>query len=396
MSRVLDTALARVELEYLSDTIRDNVSVIKDLSHFSTLQEDGLGGAFHKSLRIKSMIDELEDQAQKKPSWMVLAALVRSEYRLWRLNDRTLLRQNPFLSHWVEAIQRLEAVTHPYMHDGTTTIEDLSARDINATRLEMLKRLFLSEVLFVASATPQDLYNVRYPGTPFDLRPYVRMLEEEGVYEPSNLQSTPTASFPSATLYSAFPKDGVEKPQNHSPAPENLTSQDYGRLQGLTLQAWKDYIMSHMAEHPRSVFAELTHIPIALPALEFLTNLITTFTLEEHDIDPKEVVLCFVQHALRLIEHMGQPGTINHEPPVQTDIGIIVDDEHGREAQSRALRLLILFLKNLNRKGLIVVGLDKKYTLYYDLEGMYRSYMWMKEVREFKTLIEQGDSTDEG
>ncbi|KAJ4987695.1 hypothetical protein SVAN01_06862 [Stagonosporopsis vannaccii] len=363
----LDTALARVELAYLSDVVRDNMAVVKDLDHVSTLQEDGAGGGFQKSLRIKAMIDELEHQAQKQPSWRVLAALVRSEYRLWRLNEPTALRQNPFLSHWVEAIQRLDAVTRS--HEEPATTDDLSARDIAATRLEMIKRLFLSQVLFVASATPQQLYDVRYPGTPFDLEPYIRILEEEGIYEPSAVQSTPAPSVPGVTHDSTHVTDRVE---------------------------WKDSIMSTMTSDPSHVFAELTHLPIAIPALEFLTNLVTTFTLEKHNIDPKEVVLCFVQHALRLVEHMGQSATINHQPPVQTDIGIVVDDEHGREAQSRALRLLILFLKNLDRKGMIVVDLDKKYTLYYDLEGMYRSYMWMREVREFKTLIEQGDSTDEG
>lgn len=65
-----------------------------------------------------------------------------------------------------------------------------------------------------------------------------------------------------------------------------------------------------------------------------------------------------------------------------------MEGAHGREAQTRALRLLVLFLGNLVRKGEVEVGREGESSLYWDLEGLYRSYMWMREVREFKGMIE--------
>ncbi|KAJ8109730.1 hypothetical protein OPT61_g7247 [Boeremia exigua] len=385
----LNTALARVELEYLSDVGRDNLSVMKDLSHISTLQEDGIGGAFEKSLRVKGMIDELEVEARERPSWRMLAALVRSEFRLWQLNEQTPVRLNPFLSHWVEAIQRLQEGTQS--HGAQASTDGVSAADIAATRLEMIKRMLLAGMDAVASATPQQLYNTRYPRTPFDVEPYIRMLEEEGIYEPSPAPSNPTAS-PKATSHG----DSAIDDQTPTHAPQTPTAQEPSSKQRPTLQEWKASVLSQMAHDPSAVLAELTRLPIALPALEFLTNLVTNSTLSTHNINAKEVVLCFIQHALRLVEHMGQPAGMHHPAPPQTDIGIVVDDEHGREAQSRALRLLILFLKNLVRKGLVDVDPGEEFTLYYDLEGMYRSYMWMREVREFKMLIEDRGVVDDG
>ncbi|KAH6625143.1 hypothetical protein C7974DRAFT_195423 [Boeremia exigua] len=386
----LTSALARVELEHLADVVRDNATVVKDLSHVSTLQEDGVGGAFEKSLRVKGMIDALEAEAQRQPSWGMLAALVRSEYRLWALNAETPLRLNPFLSHWVEAVQRLETAAQPQR--GQPATEGLSARDIAATRLETIKRMLRSDADAIALATPQQLYEARYPPTPFDVQPYVRMLEEEGIYEPS-----PAPPVSVTTTHDAPAPTGPRAtPQTPTHAPQKSTPQNERRTQRPTLQEWKASVLSTLDQNPTLIFAQLTRLPIALPALEFLTNLVTNSTLATHNIDAKEVVLCFIQHALRLVEHMGQPPSINHQPPPQTDIGVAVDDAHGRDAQTRALRLLILFLKNLVRKGLVDVDPGEKHTLYYDLEGMYHSYMWMKEVREFKTLIEEGDTTDEG
>ena len=382
----LSSALARIELEYLSDVVRRNAEVMKDLDHISTLQEDGHGGAFEKSLRVKSMIDELEVEAQKQPGWKILAAIVRSEYRLCVLNAETPLRHNPFLSHWVEAMQRLEVAAQS--HSAQAVTDHVSARDIAATRLEMIKRLLLQHTNALAFATPQQLYDARRPGTPFDVQPYVRMLEEEGIYEPSPVPPTPIATLPKPTHSDATAADESIYPSGKpSGIPTFPTRQEYIATRRHTLKAWKDLVLSNLDTNPKWVVEQLTHLPIALPALEFLTDLVTNHSLSMHSIDAKEVVLCFIQHALRLVEHMGQLPDPNVEAPHQTEIGIETDNGLGRDAQSRAISLLILFLRNLIRKGLVVVDPSAENTLYYDIKGMCTSYVWMKEVRDFKTSI---------
>lgn len=370
----LPSALARIELEYLSDMVRRCADAVKDLDRVSTLREDAVGGTFEKSLRVKAMIDTLELQAQKQPSWETLAALISSEYRLWILNVDTPLRLNPFLSHWVEAVLRLEAAVNS--HSGEPTIGGVSARDAAATRLEMIKRLLgANDVL--ATATPQQMYDARYPGTPFDVRPYVRMLEEEGVYDPS---STPTAAStqPDISL--------IEEPTK---PPRKLTFEEWKR----------DFVARIRTTQVWITIEELTHLPIALPTLDFLTTLITDFTLARNKIDYKTVISLYTQHALRLIEYMGQPPERAGTPPPQTDVGLgtatsVLD--HGQEAQSRAIRLLLLFLKNLIRRGLVDVAPSEDTTLYYEIQEICVRYVWIREVREFRTWIDEGETTEEG
>ncbi|KAJ4309295.1 hypothetical protein N0V94_008996, partial [Neodidymelliopsis sp. IMI 364377] len=153
-------ALARIELDALSDPDRTCADALKDLDHISTLQEDGAGGAFEKSLRVKSTIDTLEAQVQEQPSWKVLAAITNSEYRLWRLNAETPLRHNPFLSHWVEAVQRLEVEV--VGRSGKAATHEVSKEDIAATRLEMIKGLLRGNATNeLSTSTPRLLYDAR-------------------------------------------------------------------------------------------------------------------------------------------------------------------------------------------------------------------------------------------
>ena len=472
----LHTALARIELEYLSDMDRGNALVVRDVNYISTLQEDGVGGAFEKSLRVKGMIDELEALAEQQPSWKTLAALVRSEYRLWLMNEQTPLRQNPFLSHWVEAIQRLEIAAH--VRDEVEA-EEVSAQDIAATRLEMIKRMLVSPVNS-GNLTPRLVYQTRFPGTPFDVQPYIRVLEEEGIYEPapppavsvvakepSTLISEPDGRIKARLSYNvaesstsvrqepdvgvkgksklgiqqesdrierrrksieqerdwmmrerdstqparnSINDDGInqaraaiqqerdnihqERDRTYSPSstrepPHSPNSSDLTSTPHPTFPTWRRNLLALLRTSPSLATHQLTRLPLSLPALSFLTDLITHRTLPPHNISPAQVILHFTQHALRLIEHMGQPPHPATTPcPPVTDVGTEPVAAHGRDAQTRALRLLVLFLGNLVRKGEVQVGREGESSLYWDLEGLYRSYMWMGEVREFKGMIE--------
>jgi hypothetical protein len=168
----------------------------------------------------------------------------------------------------------------------------------------------------------------------------------------------------------------------------------------LTFQQWKDDLLSRLKTDPTSAFEDLTHLPIALPALDFLTTLITNHTLDVANlesidsIDSKLVVTTYIQHALRLVEYMGQPSDANShiDPPRQTNIGIDTDTsmlDRGREAQSRAIRLLLLFMKNLIKRGLVGVEPTDDITLYYEIQEICVGYVWMREVREFRVWLDE-------
>lgn len=390
----LNSALAKVELQTLSDLLRQNDEVLKEVDHISTLQEDGIGGGFEKSMRVKAMIDTLESGAQREPSWTGLAALVRSEYRLWKLNDHTPLRVNPFLSHWVEAIQRLDAVTQAYrpILDDKYLEGIISAEDIAATRLEMLKELLKYGGEALMTATPQTLHFTRYPPKPFDIRPFIRMLEEEGIYEPSSASPPPS-------LTTMAPKvTHSDSPAASSPGTSSVDSPQppAAPLAVHPGMKWRESILLNLEINPTLAIDQLTHLPIAIAALDFLTTLITGSKIRTHGINPKQIVLSFVQHALRIIEYTGQPPNPAIDPPPETDIGMSTDFGHGRDAQSRAIRLLLLFLKNLMRRGLVDVYPNMDFTLYYDIQEICTQYLWMKEVREFRAWLDEGKIVEDG
>ena len=59
--------------------------------------------------------------------------------------------------------------------------------------------------------------------------------------------------------------------------------------------------------------------------------------------------------------------------------------EYGKEAQSRAVKLLLLFIKNL-----IVKDLLGTQWFYLEIEEICVRYVWIKEVRDFRTFLEEG------
>lgn len=386
----LHSALAKLELQSLSDLNRQNDEVLQEVEHISTLQEDGVGGAFGKSLRIKGMIDELAAKVQTEPNWCSLAALLRSEYRLWKLNLDTPIRFNPFLSHWVEAILQLNAVTQgyrPILDDRHVTNGAISNLDIAATRLEMLKELLKYGGEALMTATPQSLYTTRFPPKPFDIRPFIRMLEEEGIYEPSQTIPPPNLTVPSRLAQTDPPSPSASSTDSPNVSMTDLSMKPAPQAPGLR---WKELILLNLEHNPTAAVHQLTHLPIAIPALDFLTTLITGMKLTTHNISPKSVVLFFVQHALRIIEHAGQPPHTTSLPPSETDIGTSTFFGHGRDAQTRAMQLLLLFVKNLMNRGFVDVYPNGEYTLYYDIQEICTQYLWMKEVREFKAWIDEG------
>lgn len=400
MSRASKLAreLARLELQCLGDLTRQNDDVLGDLDHISTLDEDGPGGAFNKSMRIKRTIDDLGATVQTAPAWTALAALLRSEYRLWKLNVDTPISANPFLSHWIDAILLLHVDTQGYQPSPTDDDDAefgkgaLSYRDIAAARLEMIKEMLKYGGDALGTATPRMLYKTRFPPKAIDIRPFVRMLEEGGIYDQGTAPVPPPGLTVPSKLADMDPGSPDASPVG-SPGAPNLDFLDLtdSKLAPPPLPLrWKETILLNLDTNPSLAVHQLTHLPLTIATLDFLTTLITDLKLATHGIDPKSVVLSFVQHALRIVEYARQPPTPASEPPPQTDIGVNTYFGYGRDAQMWAVRVLLLFVKNLIQKGLVDVYPNKEYTLYYDIQEICTQYIWMGDVREFKAWIDQG------
>ncbi|KAF1951227.1 hypothetical protein CC80DRAFT_425074 [Byssothecium circinans] len=321
---------------------------------------------FEKSLRLKNTLDAFEDRARVEPSWHTLSILVNCEYSLFALNQSTPLRNNPFLSHWVEAIQRLE---QPVTERTTRSDEAIVSSNVHTVRAELIKSLLQAgNTSQLGQKCPKQLYNevIESPRTSsFDLRPYIRMLEEEDIYErtpeppePQNVSSQGDSTMPS-------PETG----------PTRSKLSDF--------QQWKQDLISRLQTEPEVAIPELTHLPIELSSLDFLTTLLQEGTLEALAIDSAPVISDYMQHALRLTEQMGEPPSPTEAGSSGLNDGSEQVADYGREAQTRAVKLLLLFIRNLIRKAL--VGME---AIYFEIQEICVRYVWIREVREFRTFIE--------
>ncbi|OAL44623.1 hypothetical protein IQ07DRAFT_615692 [Pyrenochaeta sp. DS3sAY3a] len=352
------------QTEAFSDADRGHGTVATSFEELSANQgANGEEGVFEKSLRLKNTLDVCEERARSQPSWRILALLLNCEHKLWSLNAATPLRHNPFLTHWVEALQRLDKdnIDEKKKAKATNSARDaITTDEISKVRAEWIKRLLSSKHAdtFLPS-TARELHQAVFKfgeQVSFDIHPYIEMLEEEGIYDKPEVPRVSTG------------KQSKEQPANNASA------------------QWKKDMLQRLKEDPDVVVQELTHLPLELPYLDFLTTLLTEHTLESHSIDPAPVINSYIQHALRLTEHMGEPPTNlamdgstgspeNHGPVRQ----------YGKEAQSRAVRLLLLFIKSVIRKELL--GLE---VLYFEIQEICVRYVWIKEVRDFRSWIEEG------
>jgi hypothetical protein len=322
---------------------------------------------FEKSFRLKNTIDVFEMRARAEPNAQALAVLMNCEYLLWLLNKDTPQKQNPFLSHWVEAIQRLDATGGQHESNGVAK-SDLSADKISAARVLWIKMLLQgADVKYILDQTSQQAsISLLSDGLrePFDLRPYVRMLEDEGIYEKT---PEPDANGHAAPGQS---QSGIDTLHRHTSAQKtNASTEDL-------IQQRKADILRNLELDTDAAIFEITRLPISLTYLDFLTTLLTDRTLETHSIDPAPIITQYIQHALRTIERMGKP-------PAPSDEGEVL--EYGKEAQSRHILLLLLFIKSLIRKGLVEMD-----TLYYEIAEISVRYVWIKEVRDFRNWAEEG------
>lgn len=339
---------------------------------------------FDQSLRLWNTLNTYENKAKTEPSWRVLAVLTGCEFALWRLNAKTPLKHNPFLIHWVEAIQRLGkqgTQNNTGTTNGTGVGKGITSDEIATVRAEWIRRLLLTTDTDASiSSTPRQIYHeVVKLGKrkPFNIEPYQRMLVEQGIWD-----GMPDASH-AVTAKKETSSVAASKRKLDQPRPD-------------ASKHWKTKLLDSLTEQPDDAIQELTRLPLELPYLDFLTTLLADRMLEQHAIDPAPVITSYIQHALRLIETMEAPPPNAGQDSNGVDTvawsasdtnGIL---EYGKEAQGRYVRLLLLFIKSLMRKNLL--GAE---VLYFEIQEICVRYVWLKEVRDFRAWVEEGDSREE-
>ncbi|KAI8943220.1 hypothetical protein NX059_001244 [Plenodomus lindquistii] len=318
------------------------------------------------------------------------------------------VRCNPFLAHWVEVLRRADGRTVDVEVLGGKVEGDVevSAEVVDAVRVEWIQRILScaeADGDALGAMTPRQVFEMAGTSAKkgFEIEPYVRILVEEEILDKSYLPSTSTSTA-TATASSASPPLTNGHP-THNPQP----TPHYAHTD------WKQTLLFNLSKDPSTAVRDLTRLPLQLPHLDFLTKLLTDHTLEAHSIEPIPVILSYIQHSLRTIERMEAPPLPSSSTPVNTNTNTSTNThnntntnngegpedenedetiwEYGKEAQTRSVKLLLLFVKSLIRKGL--VGVD---VLYFEIQEICYRYVWIGEVRGFRKWVEEGEVGEVG
>lgn len=310
------------------------------------------------------------------PSKVDLALMLNCEYQLAALNSATPMRYNPFLSHWVEAIQRWElqpwlrapAKSQPLKTDDI--FSSLAWWHIQEARIEVIKQILLGNSnLGQAQIVHLARGAVLSQRSNLNISPFIKMLEEEGIYE-----SSLSLDMHDSTNESMETRTGQAAPATTTPQHQPQTTQ--------SPVDFKASIMSHIHADPDSAHHTLTHLPLDLPSLDLITTMLQEGTYSQFHLDAVQLVRDYIQHGLRDVEQMGQvPAAAIDGPSLRGN----EQTEHmrGREEQIRAIKLLVLFMRNLVRKSIVPAE-----ELYFEIQEICVRYIWIREVRDFKAFVE--------
>jgi len=137
---------------------------------------------------------------------------------------------------------------------------------------------------------------------------------------------------------------------------------------------------------PQGVIHALTRLPIDLTSLELLTNLLTSPNFQSMNLNGVSITCEYIQHSLRTIERMTSGNTSDAEGYSDDSTSEHSTDSitpGGREEAIRAVKLMVLFLRNLLRRSVV-----QYQDLYFDIEEICVRYIWIKEVREFRKFLD--------
>lgn len=397
------TPLSDAEVAALSDAESTFEASRRRLRRVQESIQTGIGALhpdmaqFQACVRLKLTVDLYEDISLSHPSHAVLSVFLNCEYQIRRLYEGDPLRVHPFLSHWVEAIARLDHGSHerhirrPARYH-TQDDRQATSEEITGVRLRFLKHMLEFGGEELASRTPKSLLDDGSwsSSNNFELERYTRMLVEEGVYDAPDGTSLEgdNVTGDSATEPAGLPKNN---PSTGPPAEESDLSNGWQEIRRQEEFAppgqnchWIDSLRSKLEASRGDALAELSRFPIDVSHLDLLTRIVQSNLLEEYSIQAAELICNFLGHALRTVEQMGERAV-----GTPADASTPEPDElpRGPDAQKAALQKLILFITNLIRKGLV-----PRETLVYDAQEIWTRYAWIKDVRDFKIFFEFGDA----
>ena len=228
---------------------------------------------------------------------------------------------------------------------------------------------YISKDLLDESPNRIPLHFREQPLPSCPIEPFIRILQDEGIYERNPEPDQDDSSQPIQNNSKGKGKDDPKDKSN--PLPDESIS-------------------------PEQQVRQLARLPVDLPSLEILNLMLTSGTLAQLVPDPVSVIRDYIQHGLRTVERMGQddgaePDTLDFAAPETSGDDRKYPDERGREAQMRTVRLLVLFVRNL----ILRHSVDPQ-KLFFEIQEICVRYIWVREARELRNFLQEGVEKTDG
>jgi len=378
-----------------------------------------LGGLVH------SMEGESGRKMQAQGGWDVIldpvlegyaALMLNCEIVIWRLcGEVGDTRRHPFLTHWVEAEKEGQWVWDVEAGLGKEREADFVRRKIHTARLGLVRGLLTWDQDKMADdigrMSARELCKRDWMSSKhFPLESFLLTLVEDGVYtmeeacglSTSNGATKSTNRIPSTS-------DGLP---HHSPtqASSNATHP----------QLSTDTVLDLLLQDPTTTRQALAHLPVDIPPLDTLNTALASDILPALDMPRADLIRDYLQHALRTLERFHNSTTNIPSPSISPSLppdntmsaprvsatarpvagpsttiprnystySPLVDANEevttppplmDKEAEKRAVQLLILFIKSCVKKGFASPD-----DVAFEIQEICVRWIWMREVREFR------------
>jgi hypothetical protein len=363
---------------------------------------------FELSVRLMWLVDELYAlSATSTQMESLIVTVLNAEYMILKLTSAVPLQNHPFLLYWVTAADRIRG-------DLLANRDKLGTTEYGPQEIFLKSRL---EIVYCALKGMEDFAGVdKWPEkhigtfTPFrlihhtsqivgepawlDLTHYVTLLDQVGI----------TLSWELAAL---LPDLSIQSPEKHLAKLEIDSQHSSVREKAsASVTPTKASSVPTVADIEKYIRIEapevihlLTRLPIDIPSLDLMTKLNETTILDDVGADTVHITREYIQYCLRSIEKMGQASehgehsNSSNSSNVSADPCSDISNEptRGRDEQSRAIRLLVMFVKNLVKKDLCPVQ-----ELMYEIQEICVRYIFVSEVREFRAWLEGSDKETKG
>ncbi|OJD34221.1 2-5a-dependent ribonuclease [Diplodia corticola] len=359
-------------------------------------------------------LEEPQDSTADLSIRQVVIHCLECNNQLLRLHPNTELQHHPALAHWVKTL---------LLWDQPDTLDMLPDDSREAQLLRVVIR-YIKHILLELSKSAEDapklvpapssfLKNFKRndPEPKFNIASYIHVLDKEGIpwrewykneisdeiiklsrgdHWPAQKETEDDASKSPVKDYRAVgaaefeewyaPNVGPQPVPSRETAPANISKyeRDPGPRQSGEDGLAAEEIVELSQKQPDQAQQMLVNLPIDLASMEIINGVLAS---GEANLESPVIACNYIQHGLRTLEDSssnGSTGTNESEEPYFPSF--------DPEERKRKVKLLVLFIRNLIRRGLVPAD-----SLQYDIQEICVRFAPIKEVRDLKHWFQTGE-----